>query len=145
MNTLGEKQRQLPLMLASLVQWAYANGYELTLGEAHRSDEQAEINAMGGALRERLADLIALQFPELAGKIRNNVGSGIRDSLHGDRLAIDLNLFVNGVYQVDAAAYTPLGEEWERLGGTWGGRFKDAQGRPAPDADHFSIAFEGRA
>lgn len=132
-------------MLASLVQWAYGEGYELTLGEAYRSDEQAEINALGGALRMRLADLIALQFPDLAAKIRNNEGSGIRTSLHGDRLAIDLNLFIGGVYQTDADAYRSLGEKWEQLGGTWGGRFRDAQGRPSPDADHFSIAHEGRA
>lgn len=134
--SLGQKQRRFTLMVAQLIQWAYAQGYQLTFGEAYRSDEQSEINALGGALRVRLADLIATQFPELAAKIRNNTGSGIRTSLHGDRLAIDLNLCVNGEYRRDAEAYKPLGEKWEAMGGTWGGRFGDA--------NHFSIAHEGR-
>lgn len=135
-ETLGQKQRRFPLMLAQLLSWAYAKGYQVTLGEAYRTDEQSEINALGATLRVRLADLIATQFPDLASRIRNNTGSGIRTSLHGDRLAIDLNLFVNGVYRPDPEPYQPLGEKWEQLGGTWGGRFGDA--------NHFSLAHEGR-
>jgi hypothetical protein len=132
------KQLQFPYLLAELLHWAYQNGYQVTLGEAYRSDEQAEINALGPVLRERLADMIVgiPQFALLAAKIRNNQGSGVRTSLHGDRLAIDLNLFVNGRYEPLPEAYRPLGEQWEKLGGTWGGRFGDA--------NHFSIAFEGR-
>lgn len=139
--TLSEKQREFPLMLASLVTWAYGHGYELTLGEACRSDEQSEINALGTALRARLADLLSAipAFKRLADCIRNNVGSGTRTSLHGDRIAIDLNLFINGVYQTQSEAYRLLGEKWESLGGTWGGRFF-----PTPDGNHFSIAHEGR-
>lgn len=135
-SELGRKQRQFPYLLAELLHWGYQNGYQVTLGEAYRSDEQAEINALGETRRSRLADLVALQFPELATKIRNNTGSGIRTSLHGDRLAIDLNLFVNGTYQPLTEAYRPLGEKWEALGGTWGGRFGDG--------NHFSLAHEGR-
>jgi hypothetical protein len=134
--SLGQKQRRFPMMLAALIQWAYSQGYELTFGEAYRSDEQAEINALGETLRSRLADLVALQFPDLASKIRNNTGSGIRTSLHGERLAVDLNLFIDGVYQTQTEAYRPLGEKWESLGGTWGGRFGDG--------NHFSIAHDGR-
>lgn len=136
MSTLAEKQRDFPLMLAGLISWAYSQGYELTMGEAYRSDEQSEINAIGPAGRVHLADLVATQFPEFAKKIRNNTGSGIRTSLHGDHLAIDLNLFINGIYQTSTEAYRPLGEKWEAMGGTWGGRFGDG--------NHFSIAFEGR-
>lgn len=139
MSTLSEKQRRFPVMFASLVLWATEHGYEMTLGEAYRSDEQSEINAIGPAARVHLADLVATQFPELATKIRNNAGSGIRNSVHGDRLAIDINLFINGVYQTQSEAYRPLGEKWESLGGTWGGRFF-----PTPDGNHFSIAHEGR-
>jgi hypothetical protein len=128
-------------MLASLIQWGYEQGFELAVGEAYRSDEQAEINALGPTLRTRLADLLVgmPQYVELAATIRNNVGSGIRESLHCERLAIDLMLFINGVYQTQTEAYRPLGEKWESLGGTWGGRFS------TPDGDHFSIAHEGRA
>lgn len=139
-RSLGEKQRDFPLMMAGLITWAYEQGYEITFGEAYRSDEQAEINALGPALRVRLADLIATQFAGLATAIRNNpAGGGIRNSLHGERLAVDLNLFITGVYQTQTEAYRPLGEKWESLGGTWGGRFS------APDGNHFSIAHEGRA
>lgn len=136
MSTLGEMQRRFPVMLAALIQWAYEKGYQLSFGEAYRTDEQSEINALGPALRVRLADLIATQFAELAAKIRNNTGSGIRTSLHGDRLAVDLNLYIDGHYQETTEAYRPLGEKWESLGGTWGGRFGDG--------NHFSLAFDGR-
>jgi hypothetical protein len=129
MTPLAQKQRNFPLMVASLVSWAYEHGFELSLGEAYRSDEQSEINALGPALRVRLADLIATQFPDLAAKIRNNEGSGIRTSLHGERIAIDLNLFINGVYQTQTEAYRPLGEQWEAIGGTWGGRFSSTRRR----------------
>lgn len=48
---------------------------------------------------------------------------GSKSSKHHRRLAIDFNLFVDGQYRTDAEAYLPLGEEWEKLGGIWGGRF----------------------
>jgi len=55
-------------------------------------------------------------------------------SFHGKRLAIDLNLFnEDGVYLQTTDAHQPLGEYWESLGGTWGGRFKH------PDGNHYSL------
>lgn len=57
----------------------------------------------------------------------------IRGSFHSKRLAIDLNLFIDGVYREDTKSYTPLGLYWESLGGSWGGRFS------APDGNHFSL------
>lgn len=59
------------------------------------------------------------------------------NSLHGKRLAIDLNLFRNGEYLTTTEAHLPLGELWERLGGTWGGRFSK------PDGNHYSLEHEG--
>lgn len=59
------------------------------------------------------------------------------NSLHGKRLAIDLNLFRNGEYLTTTEAHLPLGEFWERLGGTWGGRFSP------PDGNHYSLEHEG--
>jgi hypothetical protein len=59
------------------------------------------------------------------------------NSLHGKRLAIDLNLFRNGEYLTTTEAHLPLGEFWERLGGTWGGRFSN------PDGNHYSLEHEG--
>ena len=134
--TLGQKQRQHVRMVGQLIAWAYSHGYELSWGEAWRTDEQAEINAMGFEGRERLAFYIERLFPALAAKIRNNKGNGSRTSLHGDRLAVDLNLFKGGVWLKTLEDYRPLGEMWEAMGGTWGGRFGDAP--------HFSITHEGR-
>ncbi|MCF4091857.1 M15 family metallopeptidase, partial [Escherichia coli] len=64
-------------------------------------------------------------------------GKGIRNSLHTLRLAVDFNLFINGKYQADTDAYRPLGEYWESIGGTWGGRFSRA------DGNHFSLEHNG--
>lgn len=109
--TLGDKQKRFTRMVADLIVWSYVQGYELTFGEAQRSQAQAEANAKSGA--------------------------GIAKSLHLIRLAVDLNLFIGGVYQDKSEAYRPLGEYWEALGGSWGGRFSK------PDGNHFSIEHEG--
>lgn len=110
--TLGEKQRLFAKMVGQLIDWAYANGFELTFGEAYRTPEQAALNAKTGA--------------------------GIAKSLHTLRLAVDLNLFKDGQYQQDSAAYQKLGEFWESIGGSWGGRFESR-----PDGNHFSLSHEG--
>ena len=57
---------------------------------------------------------------------------GHPQSYHKQRLAIDLNLFINGKYQSSTLAHQPIGEMWESLGGTWGGRFSN------PDGNHYS-------
>ena len=59
-------------------------------------------------------------------------------SFHFKRLAIDLNLFKNGKYLPNTKDHEPLGKFWEFIGGTWGGRFKDSKGEPAPDGNHYS-------
>jgi hypothetical protein len=113
--TLREKQCAFALLVAKLIQHADQLGHQLTFGEAYRSREEAE----------RLA----------------KAGKGIVSSLHTQRLAIDLNLFKNGVYQTSSEAYRELGEWWERQSTTdlqchWGGRFSDG--------NHFSVGHGGR-
>lgn len=112
--TLSEKQRLFTKLVGALIDWAYNNGYELTLGDAYRSPEQAAANAAAGI--------------------------GIRNSLHTQRLAIDLNLFVSGQYVTDTASYAPLGEYWKSLdvGCCWGGEFK-----PRADGNHFALTHDG--
>ncbi|CAI0760669.1 MULTISPECIES: M15 family metallopeptidase [Serratia] len=110
--TLSEKQQLFTKLIAQLIFWADEKGYRLTFGEAYRTPEQAALNA--------------------------KKGSGISNSLHTKRLAVDLNLFINGQYQTNSAAYLPLGEFWESIGGSWGGRFRDR-----PDGNHFSLEHEG--
>jgi len=97
--TLRQKQSKFVQMVGQLIEWAYANGYELTFGEALRTEQQAKANAARGA--------------------------GIANSLHLIRLAVDFNLFINGEYKTDTPSYQPLGEFWESIGGAWGGRFND--------------------
>lgn len=109
--SLGEKQRWFTNLVAQLIEWCYRQGFELTFGEAYRTPEQAALDAKSG--------------------------SGIANSLHTKRLAIDLNLFIDGSYQTSTEAYRPMGEFWESLGGSWGGRFSK------PDGNHFSLEHEG--
>lgn len=111
--TLSEKQRKFTALVGKLITWAYANGLELTFGDAYRSPEQAALNAQKGV--------------------------GIAKSLHTQRLAVDLMLFVNGVWQTAPEAYQPLGDYWKSLDPecAWGGDFK------MKDAVHFSLSHEG--
>jgi len=48
-----------------------------------------------------------------------------RNSFHYKRLAIDLNLFKSGEYLTKTEDHILLGEFWESIGGTWGGRWSD--------------------
>jgi len=107
--TLGQKQRKFAFMVAKLIEWAYESGYEVTFSECYRSPEEAKRNA--------------------------KLGKGIANSLHTQRLAVDLNLFKDGVYLTRSEDYRPLGIYWESLGGTWGGRFNDG--------NHFSLEHNG--
>jgi hypothetical protein len=114
-ETLRQKQSRFVRLTGLLIEYAYSQGYELTFGEAYRTPEQAALNA--------------------------KAGTGIANSLHTQRLAIDLMLFKDGRYLTDSADYGLLGEYWESLAQdcAWGGRFK------RPDGNHFSIRHGGRA
>ncbi len=140
-ETLRQKQSRFARQLPRLLDHAGSLGYEVTLGECYRSDEQAEINALGHDGRQAIASLVERQFPLLATKLRNNgrFANGIRGSLHTARLAIDLQLFdQEGRWLTDDYPYRQLGEYWEGLAPDhrWGGRFGDPP--------HYSIEHEGR-
>lgn len=65
----------------------------------------------------------------------HRVPYGHRKSLHRVRLAVDLNLFRNGEWLQKTDDHLPLGEYWESIGGSWGGRFNDG--------NHYSLEHEG--
>lgn len=111
--TLREKQSLFVVLVARLIEHATSLGYELTFGETYRSPEEAA----------RLARL----------------GKGIVNSLHTIKLAVDLNLFIDGIYQQSNEAHRELGEWWERqhVLCRWGGRFKDG--------NHYSLNHGGRS
>lgn len=110
-ETLGSKQRRFVLMISKLIQWAYENGYELTFGDAFRD-------------------------PRLHGQVGEKKGYGASNSLHKSRLAVDFNLFKDGKFLTGSEDHKPLGEYWESIGGSWGGRFDDG--------NHYSLEHEGR-
>jgi hypothetical protein len=56
-------------------------------------------------------------------------------SLHRKRLAVDLNLFKDGVWLKETEDHLPLGKYWESIGGSWGGRFNDG--------NHYSLEHDG--
>ena len=102
---LWRKQADFSHDVAVLIDYIFSNGYFCTFGEAYRTPEQAEIYA--------------------------KQGKGIKNSLHCNRLAIDLNLYSpQGVYLTDTKDYEKYGSLWESLrsNNRWGGRFTRADG-----------------
>ncbi len=57
------------------------------------------------------------------------------NSLHYSRLAIDLNLFVDNVYQTTGDAHGKLHDFWDSIGGS---------PRIANDLNHYSFSHDGR-
>lgn len=111
--TLGEKQRKFVKMISQLIDYAYANGYELTFGDAYRD-------------------------PRLHGAVGEKKGYGAASSVHKDRLAVDFNLFKDGKFLSSTEDHAVLGAYWESLGGSWGGKFSNA------DGNHYSVEYQGR-
>lgn len=138
MSPLLAKQIRFARAVPRLLDYAFEQGFMVTLGETYRTPVQAEINALGAG-RSHVASLVEHAFPLLAKALRVPAGNGIRTSLHVSRLAIDLQLFDDkGVWLQHAEPYERLGDYWESLGSDhrWGGRFGDTP--------HYSIEHEGR-
>lgn len=121
--TLHQKQTHFAHLLPLLIQQAEALGYEVTVGEAWRSEAMAKT---------------------LPTKWYADHGKGIAASLHIQRLAIDLNLFKNGKFLTKTDDYKMLGDWWVKQTTndyicTWGGNFTKL-----PDGNHFSVEDGGR-
>lgn len=108
---LREKQHLHAHRIALLILHAEALGYRVTMGDAYRD-------------------------PRAFGRMGKSQSYGRKFSLHKRRLANDLNLFRDGKYLTETSDHEPLGEYWESLGGTWGGRFNDG--------NHYSTGHNGR-
>jgi hypothetical protein len=97
---------------------------DMTVGEAQR-----EFTFMVGLLIQRAYDTgYELTFGDAFAK-----DGHIDGSLHYSRLAVDFNLFKDGVYLTETEDHKPLGQFWEQIGGSWGGRFSN------PDGNHYSL------
>lgn len=110
-ESLRQKQSRFVRMIGLLIEFAYQQGYELTFGDAYRD-------------------------PRVHGAVGVKKSYSSVNSLHKERLAVDFNLFKDGKYLTSSEAHRELGEYWESIGGTWGGRFNDG--------NHYSIAHGGR-
>jgi hypothetical protein len=99
--SLSALQQQFAQDAALLIQQSQAMGYEVTLGEAWRTPQQAAWDAAHG--------------------------TGIVHSLHIERLAIDLNFFKGGAYISDGSLLSDIGAWWKSLSPDhyWGGDFHD--------------------
>src|ERR1700749_4246269 len=111
MSQLRELQSKHVIYTSKLINFAYAEGYELTWGQTLRTQADADANA--------------------------NSGAGIKNSLHLIKLAVDFALFKDGDILETVEDYRPLGDYWKALDPLccWGGYFSK------PDADHFSITW----
>lgn len=112
METLRQKQSRFAVMVGRLLAEITHRGYEATLGDTYRD-------------------------PRLHGVIGVKLGYGHQKSAHKNRLAIDINLFRDGVFLDSTEDHEPLGVWWEKLApdARWGGRFKDG--------NHYSLEHEG--
>jgi hypothetical protein len=97
-------------MVSRLIAKIYELGYEGTIGDGYRD-------------------------PRVFGAMGVRMGYSSANSNHKQRLAIDINLFRNGVFLQTTEDHRPIGEWWESQGGTWGGRFNDG--------NHYSLEHNG--
>lgn len=102
------------LCLGKLITWSYENGFRLRGKQLERTVEQAMANAASGA--------------------------GIAHSLHLLDLAIDIEVFKDGVMAKTVDEFRPVGEHWKTIDPLccWGGDFTTR-----PDANHFSSTRDG--
>lgn len=111
---LGEKQEFFMRLLPRLIDKAHELGFEIRGGDLFRD-------------------------PRVHGQVGEKIGYGHSKSCHKLKLAIDLNLFKNGVFLQSSDDHKQLGEWWESKHELcrWGGRFSK------PDGNHYSIEHDG--
>ena len=111
---LSTLQKEFTINVAELIQWAYDEGFEITLGDAYRD-------------------------ARVHGNTNEKLSYSHKNSNHKRRLAIDSNLFnQEGEYLTETEDYRPLGEYWRSLNtnARWGESFNDGC--------HFSFEWKGQ-
>ena len=114
--TLSEKQQQFTFNIHLLIQEAFRLGFKLTFGEATRPIEQVWLNFYGYSITNTNGVLSL---------VKKQPTSKTLNSKHVDRLAVDFNIFKDGILINDPKIIQPLGEYWMSLNteNTWGGDF----------------------
>lgn len=114
---LSEYQQIFTFNVACLIHHAYTLGIKLTMGEAHRTDEQQRLYVQ-------------------------QKKSQTMDSNHLRRLAIDFNFFIDGKLTYEWEDIKPLGDYWVSLHekNRWGGDFnKNGKKDGFIDTPHFEM------
>ena len=100
--SLGDAQREFTLDIAKLIMHMYERGYEATCGDFFRDHR---VHGPMGVKKSYSA----------------------ANSRHKQKLAADLNLFLNGKYLRETDDHKEFGAYWESLhpDNRWGGRWDD--------------------
>jgi len=109
---LGKKQELFMRLLPKLINKAHEMGYEIRGGDLFRDKR-------------------------VHGIVGEKVGYGYKNSAHKLKIAIDLNLFENGIWLRNTEDHKELGIWWEAQHELcrWGGRFNDG--------NHYSLEHNG--
>jgi hypothetical protein len=112
MTILLQKQKEFAKLIPRLIDKAHELGYEVTIGDAYRD-------------------------PRAFGAMGSKIAYGHPRSAHKIRLAVDLNLFRDGVFMQTTADHRALGTWWQQQhpSARWGGTFDDG--------NHYSFEHEG--
>lgn len=111
---LSEAQREFSRHLVYLKTHILASGDEFTEGDSYRD-------------------------PRVHGQYGEKVAYGRSDSDHKLRLADDINLYIDGVYQTTTEAHRPYGEYWKALhpDNYWGGDLDSDGDGQGDDGNHY--------
>jgi hypothetical protein len=116
--TLREQQSIFALNISKLIIAIYDLGLTVTLGEAWR--------------------------PQVTANYYASMGTGSKNSLHLDRLAVDLNVFRDGsLLQNNDPIWQNIGTIWKEMDPA-NAAGMDFTGQTAWDMGHFSMSYQGR-
>ncbi len=135
MSELLQKQFRFSKMISELVLWLYGQGYTVQKGDAWRSTDKLYVPSGDVGFE----DDEKYSYQEL---LFYNKKSKVLNSKHNDRLAEDL-LIWKDFKQLTSDGYRPVGEQWESMGGRWGGRFgiskEEYSSKIGWDSNHFEL------
>lgn len=112
---LGEKQERFAeLIFLELIPFIYSKGYQIRPGDFFRD-------------------------PRVNGEYGEKVGFASAKSLHKLKLAVDLNLTLDGIYLTKTSDHKQFGKHWLTLDPLcrWGGT-------EGSDGNHYSFEHDGR-
>jgi hypothetical protein len=132
--TTGQKQELFMRLLPRLIDKAHEMGFEIRGGDLFRDPR------LHGQLGEKTVMhwLQSWAISAFKGaKAKGYSGYGHYKSAHKNKMAIDLNLFKDGVFLQNTEDHRELGEWWEQQHelARWGGRFNDG--------NHYSLEHNG--